>query len=229
MKLLHVMAGLTALVTGAVALSALKGGRLHRRSGILFVYAMLVMSSTGAVMSALGANVGNLMAGLLTFYLALTALLTVRRPSLEFHRIDGTAMLVALTIGLTTVTFGFQALASASGKKHGLPPPVYFMFGTVALLASLGDLRVMRAWRTRGGFRIKRHLWRMCFALFIAAASFFLGPPQRLPPFLRHSPLRPIPVLIVLVVMFYWLARVSFTRWPARRDQSFEAIPGRTA
>ena len=86
------------------------------------------------------------------------------------------------------------------------------MVGTVALLATFGDLRVMRGWRTQGGFRIKRHLWRMCFALFIATASFFLGPPQRLPPFLRHSPLRPIPVLVVLAVMFFWLARVSFAR-----------------
>ena len=83
------------------------------------------------------------------------------------------------------------------------------MFGTIALLATFGDLRVWRSWRTQGGFRIKRHLWRMCFALFIATASFFLGPSQRLPAFLRGSPLRPIPVLLVLVVMFFWLARVS--------------------
>jgi uncharacterized membrane protein len=211
-KLLHVMAGITALVTGAVALYALKGAKLHRRSGILFVYAMLVMAFTGTVMSIVHLNVGNVIAGILTFYLVLTALLTVRRPSLEFHRIDGVAMLAALTVGLTAVTLGLAALRSATGKMHGIPPPVYFMFATVALLATFGDLRVMRSWRTHGGFRIKRHLWRMCFALFIAAASFFLGPSQRLPVFLRHSPLRPVPVLIVLIVMFFWLARVSLTR-----------------
>ena len=212
MKLLHVMAGLFALLSGAVALYALKGAKLHRQAGILFVYAMLVMSSTGAVMSVLHLNVGNIIAGVLTFYLVLTALLTVRRPSLEFHWIDRVAMLAALAVALTAVTLGVAAVRSATGKMHGIPPPVYFMFGTVALLATLGDLRVMRAWRTQGGFRIKRHLWRMCFALFIATASFFLGPSQRLPPFLRHSPLRPIPVLLVLAVMFFWLARVSYRR-----------------
>jgi uncharacterized membrane protein len=216
MKLIHVMAGLTALVTGAVALYALKGARLHRRSGLIFVYAMLVMSSTGALMSVVHLNVGNVIAGVLTFYLVLTALLTVRRPSLEFHWIDRVAMLAALTVGLTGVTLGIAAVRSATGTMHGIPPPVYFMFATVALLATLGDLRVMRSWRTQGGFRIKRHLWRMCFALFIAAASFFLGPPQRLPPFLRHSPLRPIPVLLVLVVMLFWLARVSLRPRPVR-------------
>jgi uncharacterized membrane protein len=223
MKLLHVMAGLTALITGAVALYALKGAKLHRRSGILFVYAMLVVASTGTVMSIVHLNVGNVIAGVLTFYLVLTALLAVRRPSLEFHRIDTVAMLAALTVGLAAVTLGVSAVRSATGTMHGIPPPVYFMFGTVALLATFGDLRVMRSWRTQGGFRIKRHLWRMCFALFIAAASFFLGPPQRLPPFLRHSPLRPIPVLLVLIVMFFWLARVSFRqrRLPAEWFEPF--------
>lgn len=227
MKLLHVMAGLTALVTGAVALYALKGATLHRRSGILFVYAMLVMSSTGAVMSVVHLNVGNIIAGVLTFYLVLTALLTVRRPSLEFHRIDGVAMLAALTVGLTGMTLGVAAVRSATGKMNGIPPPVYFMFATIALLATLGDLRVMRSWGTQGGFRIKRHLWRMCFALFIATASFFLGPSQRLPAFLRHSPLRPVPVLLVLLVMLFWLARVSLRqrRLPA---ESFSGVRRRT-
>jgi hypothetical protein len=118
-------------------------------------------------------------------------------------------MLAALTVGLTGLTLGAAAVRSATGKLNGIPPPVYFMFATIALLAALGDLRVMRSWGTQGGFRIKRHLWRMCFALFIATASFFLGPSQRLPAFLRHSPLRPVPVLLVLLVMLFWLARVS--------------------
>ena len=222
MKLLHVLAGLSALVGGAVALYALKGAKLHRRSGMVFVYAMLIMASTGTLMSIVHLNVGNVMAGLLTLYLVLTALLTVRRPSLEFNGIDRLAMLVALTVGVTAVTFGVAAVRSATGTLHGIPPPVYFMFGTVALLATFGDLRVMRSWRTQGGFRIKRHLWRMCFALFIATASFFLGPSQRLPAFLRHSPLRPLPVLIVLVVMFFWLARVSIQQRRARvRGETF--------
>ena len=118
MKLLHVLAGLTALVTGAVALYALKGAKLHRRSGIVFVYAMLVMSSTGAVMSVLHLNVGNVIAGVLTFYLVLTALLAVRRPTLEFHSIDIVATLMALTVGLTGATLS----GSATAQPTAAPP-----------------------------------------------------------------------------------------------------------
>jgi uncharacterized membrane protein len=40
---IHIAAGGLALVLGAVALSVKKGGNIHRRGGLLFVYAMLVM------------------------------------------------------------------------------------------------------------------------------------------------------------------------------------------
>ena len=51
--LVHILAGGLGLVAGAVALSAAKGARLHRKSGILFVYAMITMSLSGAVIAAL--------------------------------------------------------------------------------------------------------------------------------------------------------------------------------
>ena len=47
---IHVAAGGLALVLGAVALSVKKGGTIHRRSGLLFVCAMLVMGITAAIL-----------------------------------------------------------------------------------------------------------------------------------------------------------------------------------
>jgi len=41
-----------AIVLGAVALSAKKGGTIHRRSGLLFVGAMLVIGTTAPTSSA---------------------------------------------------------------------------------------------------------------------------------------------------------------------------------
>lgn len=52
MKVVHIVAGLMALASGAVAPYAGKGSGLHRRSGTVFVYTMLVMSASGAVMAA---------------------------------------------------------------------------------------------------------------------------------------------------------------------------------
>jgi len=47
---IHIAASGLALVLGAVALLVKKGGTIHRRSGLLFVCAMLVMATTAAIL-----------------------------------------------------------------------------------------------------------------------------------------------------------------------------------
>ena len=47
---IHVAAGGLAMVLGAVALLVKKGGTIHRRSGLLFVCAMLVMGTTASIL-----------------------------------------------------------------------------------------------------------------------------------------------------------------------------------
>jgi len=170
---IHIVAAGLGIVAGAVALSSAKGGTLHRRSGIVFVYAMAGMCGTAAVMAAVKGQIVNVMAGSLTAYLVITALLTVRPPSASSRRLTIASMLVALALGLTAVTFGFQALASVSGERYGAPAFPLFMFGTVGLLGSVGDLRTIQSGGLRGARRLTRHLWRMCWALWIATASFF--------------------------------------------------------
>ena len=104
----------------------------------------------------------------------------------------------------------------------GQPTVLYIIFGAVALLATLGDLRMM-ARGIQGAHRIARHLWRMCIALFLAAISLFIGQAQVFPELLRNSGLLPIPVLLVLFLMFYWLVRVLFTKWYRRVYQQVPA------
>lgn len=52
----------------------------------------------------------------------------------------------------------------------------------------------------------------MCTALFIATLSFFIGQSQVFPEPVRIMPLLALPVLAVLVTMFYWLWRVRIKR-----------------
>ncbi|MEX2284853.1 MAG: hypothetical protein WEE89_20365 [Gemmatimonadota bacterium] len=72
----HILAGTLGLVFGYVALSAAKGATLHRRAGIMFVYAMLTMSVFGGTIAAVRgvAPAINIPAALLTAYLVSTAL-----------------------------------------------------------------------------------------------------------------------------------------------------------
>ena len=209
---LHIVAAVLALGFGCVALYAAKGRALHRKSGLLFVYAMLTMSLTGAGLAAFRGNFGNLIAGVLTAYLVITAWITLRPPTIRLRRFQFGAMFVALALGVSCVAFGFEALSSPRGTKFGIPFVIFFMFGTVALVSSLGDARMIRSGGLRGTPRLTRHLWRMCYAFWIATASFFLGPRARVASLLPEPLLTPallsLPVLTVLVVMMYWLWRV---------------------
>jgi hypothetical protein len=205
---LHVVAGSLGIVSGAVALSASKGGGLHRRSGIVFVSAMLPMALTGAVIAALGAGEASVIAGLLTAYLVTTALTTVRPPFPGSRGVDAVLMVLALALGLVSLALGFHALSTPTRALDGIPFVIFFKFATVALLAGLGDLRVRRTGLLEGGRRLARHLWRMCFALYVASASFFLGQADELPEALRVTPLLALLAFGPLLAMAYWLWRV---------------------
>src|SRR5687768_1854440 len=165
---IHILAGSLGLLTGYVALFAVKGAPLHRRSGMVFVYTMLTMCVFGLLISVVRgvAPAINIPAGIVTAYMATTGLMTVH-PIPGARWLEVSLMLVALTLGLTDLTFGFQALAS--GTRFGMPAFPFFLFGVAATLGAVGDLRVIRSGPRTGASRLARHLWRMCFALFIAA------------------------------------------------------------
>jgi uncharacterized membrane protein (DUF2068 family) len=192
---------------------ARKGSRLHRASGILFVYAMLVMSLSGAVLAALKPERVSLIAGMLTFYLVITALFTVRSRKTGRRWAEVAASLLGLAIFLPGAWFGIEGLIQPTAKTSEAPIGIGLAFGLVAFLAWVGDIRFLLAKNISWKQSIARHLWRMCLALWIAAASFFLGQADEIPEALRIMPLLCTPVALVFLSMLYWLARVSFTHW----------------
>ena len=213
---LHIIAGGVGLIVGFVALYVAKGAWLHRRSGMVFVYAMLAMGLVGAAMAAIWGRqpASNIPMGLLMAYLVVTGFTTVRPPATRARPLEVGLMALALGVGLAFYAGGAAALSSGGALK-GIPFPIFFIFGSVALLASVGDLRMIRsggAQALRGAPRLARHLWRMCVALLIAAFSFFLGQAKVIPAPIRIVPLLIIPPLMVLWALLYWVWRVRVRR-----------------
>lgn len=208
--LVHIVGASFALIFGYIALFSPKGGQLHRRLGRFFVYAIGVMC-LGGVMIAVIRNVApevNIPAATLTAYLAITALTTVRPMTRGIRRLELGALLLALGLGLTCVTLAIVAIVGGASPM-GLTTFPFLLFGSIGLLGATGDIRVLRSGRPHGPARLHRHLWRMCIALWIAATSFFFGGEERVPEFLRNNtPLRALPVLAVMLAMFYWMWRV---------------------
>ena len=199
---LHIAAGAIALVFGYFALFTKKGASLHRKAGMGFVVAMTIMSLTGALVAAVKPDRGSIIAGLLTFYFVVTGMMTVK--TLPWHkRIQMLVMVLGLVTGLFAIWAGWWL--AQRGRPEAAP---MFIFSAMALLGANGDIRLMREGGIQGPRRIVRHLWRLCFAMWVAAASFFWGPPGRVPEIINIPALLPIPVLTPIVVMLYWLWKI---------------------
>lgn len=208
---IHIAAGGLAIIVGFLALSVKKGGTIHRRAGLLFVWAMIVMGTSATILELRKTPIGpNVFAGFLTAYLVGTAMTTLRRPSAWTRRIDVAGLTVIVFFVLLNIARGVIAAA------NGVPSFFAFLFAGLWILAAIGDWRILRFGLPAGGKRLTRHLWRMCFALFIAAASFFSirsRVARILPEPFTTMPMRALPIVLLLGAMLYWL-------WRARRGDT---------
>jgi uncharacterized membrane protein len=213
---IHIVAGGLAIILGAVALLASKGAWLHRRSGLLFVYAMLTMGISGSLLAfRRSLTDSNALGGFMSVYFVVTALTTIRPASAWTRRLTVTALVVALSLASIEIALGVKAFTSPRGTFNGIPFFMLFFLATITTIAAAGDVRVLWSGALRGGPRLARHLWRMCFALFIAAGSFFSvrhRVAKILPEPFTTPGMRALPVVLVFVAMFYWLWRVRGRR-----------------
>jgi hypothetical protein len=221
---IHVAAGGIALIAGAAALVARKGGRPHGRAGTWFFAAMLVMGSTGAVIAFAKPERGTAMIGILTCYLVATSWMAARRRDGRAGTFEAAGFVIALGCAAALLTIGLLGLREASGRLDLLPAPIHFPFAALAALAAALDLNFILRQEISGVQRVGRHLWRMSAALLIAAFSFFLGQQRSMPAFIQGSLLLYLPPLAVLAAMIFWIFRARFSsafHWvaPPRRSR----------
>jgi uncharacterized membrane protein len=205
----HVAAGIVGLAAGSVAISLRKGGAWHRRSGLVFVFAMIAMGLTAVGISVYEGKQA-VAGGAVTAYLIFTAWTAIRPLPGGGRRVDIALMLLAWLFALGGFRQAFAALEMPGNRSDGVPAGMHFFLSTVILLAAIGDVRMIRDGGIQGTRRLARHLWRMCFGLFIASGSFVA---QLVRMTFMPAWMRSLPVILMLsagplVVLLYWMWRV---------------------
>ena len=200
---IHIGAGLAALPAGTVAVVARKGGRLHARAGTAFFGAMLVLGITAALLEPYRNPPGSPVGGIIVCYFVATSWVAARRRDGRTGRFEIIACASALLLG-SLMAYGAVIGAGSTPVGRG---PVFFMAGLV-LFAGLLDLNAILRAPLAPTQRLSRHLWRMCFAFFIATGSFFLGQQDVLPAAVRGSPVLLVLAFAPFAVMAFWLVRV---------------------
>ncbi|MEP2990144.1 MAG: DUF2306 domain-containing protein [Parasphingorhabdus sp.] len=223
---IHIILGTVAVLAGAGALVARKGSKAHRLVGNVFFTSMVIMALSGIYMAIVMPMAISVLAGVFTIYLVATSWAAARRPDGISNWFDFIALATALAVALTGVLLGLEAQNSATGLKDGLPPFPHYFFAGLGLLAAAGDLIVIVRRGISGKQRIARHLWRMCFAYFIAAGSLFTGPgATAFPEAVGETGLLDIPEPLILVIMLFWIVRVLATKWYGDKPEATNPGP----
>ena len=219
----HICAGTLGLLSGSAAMLFRKGSPRHVLAGKVFVASMLTMGAFAAYLAIVRNQPNNIGGGILTVYLIGTAWLTARRRDGETSRLDWVLLLIPLANGILSWMTGLKVVRSGASSQNGVPVGMILFLGSVCLLAAAGDVRMLVRGGVFGAKRIARHLWRMCFGLFIAAGSFFFGGSNRplrllstvglgkyLSPALFNTTLYLVLTILPLILLIFWMIRVRF-------------------
>lgn len=208
----HICCGVLGCTSGAAALAFRKGSQAHVWAGRVFVATMLIMASGGLYLAVAKSRPGDVLGGALTLYLVATSWTIARRRNGIPGVFDWFALAAVVVLVGVTATWAVEAARSPTGMKNGYAPWPFAFLGSVGLIATIGDVRMLVRGGISGVRRLERHLWRMCFALFIASASIFLARQRLFPHFMRASGILYLLSFLPLVLMIYWLFRVRGNR-----------------
>jgi len=210
---IHIAGGALALATGAVALSVRKGGSMHVSAGTGFCMAMFVLGATASILEPMKSPPESPIGGIMVCYFVATARMAARRRSGAPGGFEKVACAIVLAIAAAIIGHGFEVAQAPPGQFSGPPGPVaLFALEGICLLAGLSDLRFIRRGQASATQRLSRHLWRMCFAFFIATGSFFLGQQDVLPRAMRGSPILWVLAFAPFAMMLFWLIRIRWFR-----------------
>ncbi len=217
----HIAGGAIGMITGVIALAARKGQRVHRAAGSVFVLAMFTAYAIGAGVAPFlqTGQRPNFVAGVMALYLLISGTMAARRRDAKAGAAEVIGLIIALSITAAGVTFMRMGAASPTGTVDGSPPQAFLLFTVAGVFAAAGEAHALLRKQLSRTSRIARHLWRMCFSLFIASGSFFLGQQQVFPKALQDSAVLYVAALAPLPILLFWLGKVYVDEALRRRRQ----------
>ncbi|GAB3041228.1 DUF2306 domain-containing protein [Spirosoma pulveris] len=142
--ILHIATGITALLVGLIPMIAQKGGRLHNRAGLIYVYCMITVAVSALLLCAL--QPFKMMRLFLTgiavfsFYLSMTGWRATKQKKLGPTRADKGLTFVTLLVSLAMIGFGIYLLT-----LHGPSffPILFTFFGLLTITFAGRDVQAM--------------------------------------------------------------------------------------
>lgn len=204
---IHTPAGAIVLVTAVFALFAKKGSALHKKAGFYFTLSMMVMLVSGIAAAYLKNSIGDMMLGAIVMYTVFTAWLTAHNKRNE----TGLLEVIAL---IWIASFAITAFAISMGWLEQEAPFPYMIWGGLAIIFLLGDIRNLYQSGLCGTQRIIRHVSRIGFSLVWAALAFtdkivkMVGADLKSMQEEQLLLIVAIPTMLILITIVYWISQI---------------------
>ncbi|MEP7129292.1 MAG: DUF2306 domain-containing protein [Chitinophagales bacterium] len=159
--IIHIAAGSVALLTGLLSISASKGQKVHRTSGKIYFWCMLIVAFSAAYMSLINDLSFFLMLSMFAFYSTFAGYRAIRNKSRRADWLDW------LMVAGAIVTCGFMIF---SGKI------ILLVFGSIFGFLSITDIK---DFSRKEPFTIKSKRWLVVhisrmIAAYIATTTAFV-------------------------------------------------------
>jgi hypothetical protein len=206
---IHTPGGTIALVAAALAMFSKKGSARHKKAGSWFTVSMMIMLVSGIVAAYLINAIDDMMLGAIVLYTVFSAWLTV------YHKKNETGIL-ELTALIWVVGFAIIAFCLSMVWEEVETPAPYLVWGVLATLCALGDIRNLYYGGLSGTQRMIRHVWRIGFTLIWAALAFtdkivkMMG--ANVKNMLEEQVLIIVapPTFLILITVLYWITQILF-------------------
>ena len=196
---IHVPIGGLSLLSGGVAMFVKKGGKIHKISGRIFYYAMLIVAFSAFIISVLPNHKNTFLfsIGLFSAYFLVSGLRSVYYKSNDFNiNID---KMIAYTILLIGVFMNLYPLILF--RKINI---ILTVFGITAVYFGVRDLVLFNNIDKLKNSWLKLHLGKMTGG-YIAAVSAFFVVNQLLPNLYNWF----LPGIIGGTYIFYWIRNIN--------------------
>ena len=206
---IHTPAGTIVLVAAALAMFAKKGSARHKKAGSWFAVSMMVMLASGIAAAYLKHSTDDMMLGAIVMYTVFTAWLTVHNKKNETGLMEVTAL-------IWVISFAIAAFFISMGWREVQAPIAYLMWGGLAILFALGDIRNLYYSGLSGTQRIIRHVWRIGFSLVWAALAFtdkivkMMGANIKSMQGEQLLLIVGIPTILIVITILFWIAKILF-------------------
>ncbi|MDC0185806.1 hypothetical protein OAK03_03140 [Gammaproteobacteria bacterium] len=196
---IHILAGIIALTSAALAVSSEKGKRLHVLSGRTYFWGMATIFLTAIPMSIISSNIFLFLIAIFSFYLAFAGMRFARNRKGVATTLDWTAVGLMILSGL-----GMWILSAIYFSNNNSQYIVLLVFGFLAIALGYADFRSYKNKTATGKERLSRHLTNMMGGTIAVITAVLVVNVDLEPTWVWWV----LPTLLITPVIFWWNYKV---------------------